>query len=306
MADIVCVSDCCCDVIFGGLARIPSLGTEEYGQELAVRAGGGANTPMGLARLGCSTAYLSAVGSDVFGGVVGRELEQWGVLPDLLQTAPHARTWVSAVLSTKEDRSFASFAGTSVQWDRDALVPVLKQARHLHTYLYYAARFPDLLPLCRSLGVTVSLDATWEEGQSLSQIAPFLRQADLFLPNHREAMELTGAETPEAALKVLGGICPAAVVTLGDQGSIALAGGTAWRASAASAGPFVDANGAGDLFNAGLLCARLENQSLPDQLRMASASGAVAVSYFGGMDAAYTRTRVEQTAKTVSVVQFDL
>lgn len=306
MVDIVCVSDCCCDVIFGGLDRIPAQGTEEYSRELAVKAGGGANTPMGLARLGCATAYLTAVGDDVFGGIVRRELAEWGVLPHLLQTPTDSPSWISAVLSTQEDRCFASHAGTRVAFDEAALTPVLRQARHLHTYLYYAALFPDLLPLCRSLGVTVSLDAAWEEGQTLSQVAPLLRQADLFLPNDREAMALTATDTPEAALAALGKVCPAVVVTLGSQGSMATVEGKAWRASTATAGTFVDASGAGDLFNAGLLCARLENQSLPDQLRMASASGAVAVSYYGGMDETYTRARVEQAAATVSVTQFTL
>ena len=56
MFDVLCISDCCCDLIFKGLARVPAPGTEEYCQNLYMKAGGGANTPMGLAKLGCATA----------------------------------------------------------------------------------------------------------------------------------------------------------------------------------------------------------------------------------------------------------
>ncbi len=65
--DVLCVAETCCDIIFGGLERMPVPGGEEYCREFAVKAGGGSNTAMGLARLGLHTRLLTQLGRDALG-----------------------------------------------------------------------------------------------------------------------------------------------------------------------------------------------------------------------------------------------
>lgn len=300
MFDVLCISDCCCDLIFKGLARVPAPGTEEYCQELYMKAGGGANTPMGLAKLGCATAYATALGDDAMGAQVHADLTEAGVAPDYFQQAPRTRTWVSAVLSTPGDRAFASFAGQGVSCTRAQLEQMVRDARWVHTYTYYCEKFPVLPQICREMGIPLSLDATFGEGKTLEDARALLGGATLFTPNDVEACALTGEQDPRAALEKLADVCPNVVVTMGSKGCIAALGDERLRALPPQV-EAVDANGAGDLFNAGLLAARLAGRDAAGQLRLAVASGALAVTYAGGMDARYTREKVEALAAAVTV-----
>ena len=300
MARILCISDCCCDLVFQQLPRIPQPGQEVYCGQLRLAAGGGANTPCGLARLGCQTAYATAVGDDDLGRVVCGGLEEAGVLPDFIQRPAGARTWVSAVLSTKEDRAFVSYAGAPVTCTREELCAMVRAVRWVHTYTYYCQQFPFLPQVCAELGVPLSLDATYTPGQKLDQLAEMLGKAALFTPNDQEAMDLTGCGDPMSALLRLAQVCPNVVLTCGSRGCLAFLDGELWQAQPPRV-EVVDANGAGDLFNAGLLAARLEGKGPEDQLRMAVASGALAVTYPGGVGPMYTRAGVEALAGVVQV-----
>lgn len=300
MFDVLCLSDCCCDLIFKGLARVPAPGTEEYCEALYMKAGGGANTPMGLAKLGCATAYATALGDDAMGALVRADMAAAGVAPDYFQQVPGARTWVSAVLSTPGDRAFASFAGQGVACARAGLEQMVRGARWVHTYTYYCEKFPFLPQVCREAGVPLSLDATFGGEKTLEDVRALLGGAALFTPNEVEACALTGEQDPRSALEKLAAVCPNVVVTMGGRGCIAALDGERLRAATPQV-PVVDANGAGDLFNAGLLAARLAGQDAAGQLRLAAASGALAVTYAGGMDARYTREKVEALAAAVTV-----
>ena len=300
MYDVICISDCCVDLIFGGLARIPALGTEEYCQHLEMKAGGGANTPMGLAKLGARTAYISAVGQDSFGQAVMEQMAGTGISLEYLQREKGFTTWVSAVLSTGQDRAFASYGGTPFQLDRRSLANILKKTRHIHTYLYYCRKFPFLLSMCREQGVTVSVDMAWEPGQTLEDIQDVLEQAHIFLPNDKEACGLAGTGDVMVALERIARYCPYTVITCGSGGCVAARDGTIYKVSAASV-EVKDANGAGDLFNAGLLRAYGNGASVEDQLRMAAASGGLAVTYAGGMDEAYSADGVSALMRNITV-----
>lgn len=300
MFDALCISDCCCDLIFKGLRQVPAPGTEEYCQSFYMKAGGGANTPMGLAKLGCRTAYATALGDDAMGSLVRQEMEQAGLSPVYLQQAKGSRTWVSAVLSTVQDRAFASFAGQGVALEELLLLQMLKGVRWVHTYSYYCEKFPFLAGACRQVGVPLSLDATFEPGKTLEQVRPLLAQAVLFTPNEVEARALTGETDLAAALNKLALVCPNVVITLGAGGCMAALDGLRLRAFAPPV-TVVDTNGAGDLFNAGLIAARLQQKGPQQQLQFAAASGALAVTYPGGVGEGYTRLAVEELAAAVTV-----
>lgn len=302
MFDILCLSDCCCDMIFKGLRRIPAPGTEEYCEQLFCKAGGGSNTPMGLAKLGCDTAYATIIGDDSFGDLVAADLAAAGVRDTYIGRLSGARTWVSAVLSTERDRAFASYAGRGIAFTEEELRNMVGNARWVHTYLYYCELFPALPRLCRELGVPLSVDSTFTEGQTLESIHPVLEQATLFTPNDSEACGLTGTTDPLDALKKLSAVCPNVVVTMGKNGCLAALDGEFYSVLPPEVAA-VDANGAGDLFNAGLLAARISGRDNETQLRWAAASGSLAVTYAGGMDEAYTKEKVLALTGEVKVVK---
>jgi sugar/nucleoside kinase (ribokinase family) len=300
MFDVLCLSDCCCDIIFKGLNRIPEPGTEEYCEKLYCKAGGGSNTAMGLAKLGCDTAYATVIGNDSFGEIIASGLAAAGVKNDYVLRPNGAQTWVSAVLSTGSDRAFASYAGQGISYTYQELCTMVESSRWVHTYLYYCERFPMLTSLCREKGVPLSVDSTFIEGQTLKDICPILKQTALFTPNETEACALTRTDDPSAALMQLSSVCPNVVITMGKKGCLAALDGGRYHVVPPEV-QAVDANGAGDLFNAGLLAARLSGKDTCEQLCWAAASGALAVTYAGGMDDSYTREKTEKLASYVKV-----
>lgn len=300
MFDVLCLSDCCCDLIFQGLPALPAPGEEQYCASFALRAGGGANTPMGLAILGSRVGYAAALGTDILGDVVLEQLRRAGVGERWIRRIPGGRTWVSAALSTQAERSFASFAGDSAAYTERELQEMLAQTRWLHTYSWYAQKYPALLACCQQAGVPVSLDLTYDPAQTLDSLAPLLSQAALMTPNREEALALTGCATVDDALRALAAVCPGVVITLGAEGCAAWLDGHAYIAHPPAV-KAVDATGAGDLFNAGLLYARSQGWSAEEQLRVACASGAAAVGCLGGVDEGYTRERVMRLAREVRI-----
>ncbi|MDR1663696.1 MAG: carbohydrate kinase family protein [Clostridiales bacterium] len=297
--DVVCLSDCCCDIIFSGMARIPSLGAEEYAKTLTVTSGGGANTAVGLARLGARVGYVTAIGEDFFGGVLAGKFREYGVSGEFVQKSDSAATWLSAVMSSGTDRAFASFAGTPVRFDAEIAAQVLPRTRHLHTYAYYGLKFKALTALCQEYGVSYSLDSSFDPGLTLKDLEPLLKPASFFTPNADEALSLTGETDVKKALGVLKNCCGYVIITMGKDGCLAAKDGNIFRVDAAPVSQVTDTNGAGDLFAAGLLYSHLKGEPVDVQLKTASASGSLGVTFAGGMDDSYNLAAVKTLAEKI-------
>lgn len=300
MVDVLCLSDCCADLVFEGLPSLPEPGGEVYGRRFSIRAGGGANTPMGLARLGCTAAYAATVGDDPLGRIVLSEMAQSGLDISRVRRAGAGGTWVSAVLATGGERSFASCAGQETDFRGAWLREAIEMAKRVHTYAYYAMKYPDIAACCRETGARLSLDFACDPALRLEDIAPLLRQAETITPNEAEACRLTGTGSAREALAVLSAYCAGTVITLGAEGCLAAVEGAAYQARP----PRVEAesvNGAGDAFDAGLLYAGVRGLPAAERLRFACAAGALAVQCGGPGSEAFRPEAVRELAARVRV-----
>jgi sugar/nucleoside kinase (ribokinase family) len=105
-----------------------------------------------------------------------------------------------------------------------------------------------------------------------------LKDTSLFLPNLDEARAITGIDQPEPAARVLQMLGPAElVVKCGARGSQGLSADQAYWLPAR---PVIalDAVGAGDVFNAGFLAARLQGWDFPTCQAFGSASASLYIS----------------------------
>ena len=164
------------------------------------------------------------------------------------------RTPVSAVLSTKEDRAFASFdAGDPLIENVAALETAIAKADIVHTFLGYCLSYP-IAELCRKHNKILSVDCSFCDAPG-KQTDAILRECDYWKGNEGEVLRLTGAADVETALLHLAGMVRrGAVVTLGGEGSLGTERGrTPVFVPAAPVERFVDACGAGDAYAAGFL-----------------------------------------------------
>ena len=121
---------------------------------------------------------------------------------------------------------------------------------------------------------------------------------DVFLPNDREALAISGLSTVEAAARALAKKCRLVAVKQGRSGALACSGDALVRAQALPV-QVVDTVGAGDTFDAGFLYGFLNDWSLERTLSLAAACGSLSTRRAGGTSAQPTLVEAMQYVSSV-------
>jgi len=291
-----------CDLVFGGLERLPELGEERFARSFLIATGGSAITAIALHRLGHAVQLCADVGRDALAAWLRDALTREGVGIDALR-ADQEITPVTAALSTAADRAFVTYLEPpGPPPDLEAVLRATG-ATHLHVAGFPAALAdPGLVDTAHALGVTVSFDPGWD-GRALAdpRVRGVALAADVLLPNRLEADLLLaeagdggGPPSAEVALARLAALRPGRVTVVKD--GAAGAWGADARTSVHVAAPAVDAidaTGAGDVFDAGFLDAWWAGEPLEGCLRRGAWCGARATTAHGGATAAPTRAQLD-------------
>lgn len=275
---VVCAGRLYCDVIFTGLRRMPSLGTETFADGLGLHAGGGAFiTAAYLAAHQRPVSLMASIPIDPFGAIVMREITASNVDTSLCDLArENAEPQLTVAMVTGGDRAFVtrrSGAAIPTAMLTDLAAPGLT---HLHIgELATLLEHPELIDVARANGLSISLDCSWDDDLPLNEVAGPISQVDVFLPNEVEAARLT-----EAGLRQP--MAPVTAVKMGDKGAEIWTADGHFRGRA-EAVTVVDTTGAGDAFNGGFLNRWLDGAPLQDCLDAGIACGTVSVQHEGGV-----------------------
>jgi len=167
-------------------------------------------------------------------------------------------------------------------------LPSLRGVDHLHLSGYVlrdAGSRPAgvaALAAARAAGASTSVDPQ-ATGVLSTELLRGLGGIDLLLPNADELALLTGSADPRSATALLD-VAGAVVVTHGSVGASWVDSAGVWSAPAPAVDA-VDATGAGDAFDAGLLAAWLSGAGPEEALAAGCAAGAAAVSRRGARPA---------------------
>jgi 1-phosphofructokinase family hexose kinase len=247
--------------------------------------GKGTITSWVLGQLGTSSLATGFVG-----GETGRRLEEMlrrvGAQPNFLHVAGETRT--TYVVVRNADHAHASITSAGLCPGPEDASRLIEHVSHLlwrADFLHCAGTLPPGLPVnwyvgvireARARGVSVLLDT------SDPFLAATLRNAgpdglpDVIKPNATEASALLGRPIPDrlqaiqAARELRAWGIGAVIITLGADGAVAATGEGLWMIPPVPV-PVVNAAGAGDGFNAGLMQARVRGESWPLALRWAAA-----------------------------------
>lgn len=276
---VICAGRLYCDLIFTGVPRLPSMGTEIYASGLGLHAGGGAFiTAAHFGALGRRAALAATLPGAPFDTVVSGDLEHAGLDLSLCRPASDGNDpQITVVLTGTEDRAFVTRrAGPALP---RLTAGDLRGARHLHIgELATLVECPWLIGAARGAGLTLSLDCAWDETLDPRGAAPLIAQVDVFLPNAVEAQRLVAAGLPAPWSNL-------DVIKRGVRGATAGHGPNAVTAPAIAVTP-VDTTGAGDAFNAGFLHAWLDGAGTEVSLRQGNECAARAISGRGGFNPA--------------------
>lgn len=294
--DILIPGNYSCDMVFREIDGYPELGKNLYSQHFDIVPGGITNTVFALQRLGTKVGWLTEAGNDLFSRFIIGQAELEGVDTSLIDRREESMRRITVALSYPEDRGFVSY----VEHEPDVIDLALRHGNdveygHIHfARLHVDPRMPDLLRRRRERGVFISSDCQHHE-HTLDDdlVREILSLVDLFIPNGKEAQELTGRDSLEDAARTLNDIVPNLIVKEGGEGAHAWYDGKHVYQEALDLTPR-DTTGAGDVFNAGVLAAHIAGHDFKTCLRWGVVAGGLATQGPGGTATAPTREELEQ------------
>lgn len=270
-------------------ARQPRMGETLKGLEFRLGPGGkGSNQAVAAARAGGAGAqvhFISRLGRDAFAEMALGIWREAGVTPAITQHAEHATGAADIFIDAATgDNAIIICPGVAEHIspaDIDRNAGLLDGAGIFMTQLEQPIEAALAgLRAARARGVTTILNPA----PATDLPDGVLALCDYVTPNETEAEGLTGIrvenldDAEQAARALVRAGAGAAIVTLGNAGSLFFDGRAAHHIAPVDAGPVVETTGAGDCFN-GAFAAALARDTPPlDSAHFASAAAAISVT----------------------------
>jgi sugar/nucleoside kinase (ribokinase family) len=302
-AELVIVGDCNPDVLVLGPDVIPEFGQrEKLVDRISLVVGGSAAImAVAAARLGVRVALVAAVGDDPAGRFMLGQLAAEGVDVTAVVMRADVPTGMTVALSHADDRAILTATGAVASLAAgDVPQALVRGARHLHVSSYFLIeaslgdRLGAIFAAARSAGVTTSLDTNWDPAGQWGgdRLRSVLAQTGLLIPNEAEALR--------EAIGVLTAAGSRLVVKRGSRGALCVEDGRQHSVALPPVRP-VDATGAGDCFDAGLIAGLLRGLALPAAAALGCAAGAASTQAPGGTASAPVLAAALAGAETATI-----
>lgn len=241
---------------------------------LGFPGGGPVNTAVYLARLGVAVAYAGAVGDDASGRLITDSLNQEGVDTSLVQVYPE-HTNLAFVRHQDNDRVFLGVkrgARAKFRWQQ---IPtgLLNRVQVVQTTL--DGMVNDFLPHIPRSTAQVIYDFSNRYGPEHQALLPFIDIA------FASTSELAEADAIVLGRRLLELGAKTAVLTRGEQGSLALQGDQIFRCGIRTVA-VTDTLGCGDAFIAGYIGGLLSEKHIQACLELGRDTAAEAIGVLGG------------------------
>lgn len=267
-------------------------GSLEFGGRFVARvAGAESNTAIGLARLGVSSVWVSAVGADPFGRFILSTLEVEDVDVSRVrvdETRPTGVFFKERISEATNVYYYRAGSAAASLTPADVPAALIASSRLLHLSgitlgLSDSARAAvhTAIRCAKAGGVLISVDpnlrnALPDDSGLIPAVGQLVREADIVLGGLEELESVLGVQTAEEVFSSLRD--KVVVARLGSEGSLISANGDPIVRLAAVSVDVVDTVGAGDSFNSGFLAAILRGNAPTTAARI----GAVVASHTVG------------------------
>ncbi|CUG94093.1 ribokinase, putative [Bodo saltans] len=295
---IVVLGACFLDYI-GYVEGMPKPGETRHSKQFAKGFGGkGANQAVMAGRLGAGVRMVSVVGNDGDGQAYQAELAKNGVACDTVFAVNGAASGLALIFV---DRNTAQNEIVICPNATDALtVEFLRSKTQNYKQFLHGCKIlvcQNEIPLATTLDVikaaheqgvyTIFNTAPAPSAEDAARITPYLQHVSLFCPNETEASILTGLDVKDAASafeavkKLQSQGVADVVITLGSQGYVIGAKGSAPQHFNSVRVKAVDTTGAGDCFVGAMTCFLNKGKSLSDACKLANICASVSVQRKG-------------------------
>lgn len=288
------------DLIYADMARLPATGEEVFAKKFEMHLGGGVPaTLINTTRLGVPSKILTFLGDDFFSGFAAKSFEQYGAQVINLYRGTGMPIVLTSVMVCNEDRSFASYRdeSTAAHFAEEEIYRNLTGAKLVDMHV----GFLDVYKQLKKEGSTLVFDTGWEDDLSVRKYEAYLELADYYLPNQKEALKITGAETVEQAADCLSAYFPAVVIKLDKDGCL-LKDKDGLRCIPPLPGvKAVDATGGGDAFMSGFLYGLFHNQPVEACVRYGNVMGGTCVQGIGCLTKYVDEKELLELAETIPI-----
>ena len=201
--------------------------------------------------------------------------------------SPSGSTGLSVILNQASDRAILTHPGLIAELQAsDISDDLLRDSKHLHVASYFLQTklqpdLPNLFRRARALGLTTSLDTNYDPSEKWIGFDELLSVTNVFLPNEREAVSLSGESNIDEAWSRLGSKVEALAIKLGTEGALGVRKDSRVRVASIPVN-VIDTVGAGDSFDAGFIYGYLNQWNLEKSLQLACVCGALSTQHAGG------------------------
>ncbi len=290
---IAVVGSCNVDFVVP-VATLPGPGETVLGRDhLRAPGGKGANQAVAAARLGSEVAFVGRVGDDALAETTRTALADAGVRLDWLATAAAPSGIALITVADDGENTIAVSPGANEHLTPAALETATDLlATASVTLVQLEIPLATVAAAVTAAGGTVLLNPAPARGLP----ADLLAEVDVLIPNRSELGVLAGAPEPrsvEEAAKLAKSLTgpSAVVVTLGADGALVVADGTATHLPAAPVNA-VDTTGAGDAFCGALADGLARGWSLVAAARWAVKVAGISTTGRGAQGAMPVRSAV--------------
>lgn len=262
--DVLVVGDATVDFIFTNLPRLPKMGEDTLARSFQMIPGEAYNTAVTLHRLGVKTAWAVSFGNDALSKIILDFCKKEGLDQTFFVHYDQPYQRLSVAASMPEERGFLSYYDPEP--GLPAAIAALARVNTRYIFipgLFFGRMFELALPVMQAKKIKVIMDGNNSDPVTLESksLRNALKHVEIFLPNRREILRMTGKETIENAMKTMAEYCPLVVVKAGADGSYAYDGRQIYHQPSIPV-QVVDTTGAGDCFNAGFIRAMLNEKPL--------------------------------------------
>lgn len=258
-----------------------------------ISGGAAANTAVGVVSLGGTSSYIGKVRDDQLGSVFRHDLRAAGVSFDTKAASEGPPTGRALTLITPDaHRTFRTYLGAANELTPDEVdeaVVADAQVTYLEGYLWdppsAKAAFRKAMKAAHEAGRRVSL--TLSDPFCVTNWGHEFRELltngdiDILFCNEAELLTLFPDTDFAKAVEQVRDLCPIAVVTRSEHGSIVVAGSETHEVAAAQADEVVDTTGAGDLYAAGFLFGLTHGEPYSRCAELGSICAAEVISHVG-------------------------
>lgn len=235
-------------------------------QSRRTTGGSAANTAIGTANMGISTAYVGMVGEDELGTFYIDSIKQNNITPRIFRT-PNSQTGLAlALVSPDGERTFATNLGAALSLsDKEIDKSLFAGYDYLHIEGYLISNrvlFRKIMEAGRQARCKISIDlASYNVvEENLQFLKEVCRGVSIIFANEEEAKAFTGKEA-EKALDQIAEYAETAVVKIGMKGSLIKHHGETCHIHGSKRST-IDTTGAGDMYAGGFLAALCQDKNL--------------------------------------------